>query len=234
MILIISPFTLAIREHVGQPDSSVDFLVDKWDRLDHKDQRSDTTRASYINNNYNPADGDWSIVDEEVSSMCLSYGASTTNDWFRVARGMTLEQYNDFVNGESRNGTNPRELQSIYYEREKAHPIKYFFSINFFDCSSFMVNQIIILFFLNHFHKFFSNSYGKIKICNSSVFFRIDKLQPVQKITMIKNALNASSDIGSKFRRLLVTHQIIHLLHAKVVVADDLPSRVGSSHIPLD
>jgi len=126
LILIISPFTLAIREHVGQPDSSVDFLVDKWDRLDHKDQRSDTTRASYINNNYNPADGDWSIVDEEVSSMCLSYGASTTNDWFRVARGMTLEQYNDFVNGESRNGTNPRELQSIYYEREKAHPIKYF------------------------------------------------------------------------------------------------------------
>ena len=104
------------------PDPSKDYLVKLYDYMPFKDQRGDEIWSSNINANYSPNrnwDTDFSDnPDDAISYKCLSYGASSVNDWFNLQYGIPMREYKSFIHGEGENGTNPRFLEAIYHERE--------------------------------------------------------------------------------------------------------------------
>jgi outer membrane protein assembly factor BamB len=116
------------RVHTGPPDSSVDFLIDDWEKLPFKDQRANLTWANYVNAYLNPTVS-WQInaysdgINQKIAEKCLSYAASTINDWFHLKEGSLIkDSYSNYLNNHTESGTNPRELESIYYAKPNFLP----------------------------------------------------------------------------------------------------------------
>lgn len=110
-------FTFIFLLFVTNSYAYTDYFIKDYDRLPFKWQKSNATWSEYINDNYNPADGDWLEEDDTYGLKCLSYGASTVNDWYAILNGIPLLPFQDFMNNQTEIGTNPRELESIYYSR---------------------------------------------------------------------------------------------------------------------
>lgn len=70
--------------------SQIDFLVSGWDRLPVKSQQGDTAWINYVNNNFYPNHTWDSSPSGNISLKCLSYAASTVNDWFLINTGGVL------------------------------------------------------------------------------------------------------------------------------------------------
>lgn len=54
---------------------------------------------------------------DRIAPKCLSYAASTTNDWFQIMLGNPLRFHKNFVSNQSENGTDPRELEGLYHDK---------------------------------------------------------------------------------------------------------------------
>lgn len=53
------------------------------------------------------------------SSKCLSYSASLASDWWNIAQGNKIGNYDSFVNGAREYGSNPRLVESLYFSFPK-------------------------------------------------------------------------------------------------------------------
>ena len=93
-------------------ENNHEYLIDGWDRLPFKDIRPlDTNYINWVNNNYGL---NWDPTPLPAPDKCLSYAAATMNDWYRYTTGMPLGVYQNYVNNQTENGTNPRALEAVY------------------------------------------------------------------------------------------------------------------------
>lgn len=105
------------------PNPSNDYLVPLYDELPFKDQRGSESWSSTINAGYSP-DEDWDTdfsdngPDGAISFKCLSYAASSANDWLNLQYGLPMQEYKDVIHGNTGEGTNPRFLEAVYHTRE--------------------------------------------------------------------------------------------------------------------
>lgn len=105
-IILFSSFSYA-RESAAPPNQSTDYLIPLWNNLFFKDQRATLFWASNVNNNLHPQHT-WSEEnyiqgqDKKIALKCLSYEASTTNDWFLIQTVKVLPNYG--LNGGKENG----------------------------------------------------------------------------------------------------------------------------------
>jgi len=96
----------------NQVADNADYWIPYYDQLPWKNQYAGVERVAYVNENYDPQEGDWN---EGIALKCLAYGASTAADWWTIARGKTLPgDFTDLVCGELEQGFNPRELELKY------------------------------------------------------------------------------------------------------------------------
>ena len=113
VITLLVTLSVTARTHTSPPTGSEDFLIENYDLLPFKDQRYNSSWVDYVNSVYGVS---WSTPANPRTAKCLSYSASTVNDWFKVMTGQTLGQYQNFINNRTENGTNPRELEAIYHD----------------------------------------------------------------------------------------------------------------------
>jgi len=113
---------------IDKPNNNTHFVINNWKYIPHKDQRTELQWIDYVNQQLKP-DRNWSTsyygYETNISAKCLSYAASTTNDWFHLETGMIMTQYTDIVNNKTQNGTDPRELEQIYNSRYSTFSRKY-------------------------------------------------------------------------------------------------------------
>jgi len=107
IILASLPFVIA----------SEDYFIPLYQDLPYKVQLSNASWSQEVNQNYNPIQGNWSVEDNWISPKCLSFGASSVNDWFSLNIGRPLYNYQNYINNRSEQGSNPRELEIVYYYR---------------------------------------------------------------------------------------------------------------------
>lgn len=114
------------------PNPDTDYLIAGWDQLPFKNQRGNSNWSSEINEHYQPVN-QWTTEfpneGDDISFKCLSYAASTTNDWFNFQYGLPMQTYRSFINGKYENGTNPRYLEAIYHQRAEGYTITYTYAI---------------------------------------------------------------------------------------------------------
>jgi len=84
IVIIFLVNLVSARTPMGPPDSSIDFLVDGWDRLPFKDIRYNGAWVDHVNSEYGVS---WSKPSNPRAPKCLSYSAATTNDWFKLMTG---------------------------------------------------------------------------------------------------------------------------------------------------
>lgn len=138
LILILSFSSLSSTGVPYVPDTGNDFLIDGWDKLPFKSQAGVESWSSFVNSNYDPSEGDWDddFSDSTSTSFkCLSYAASTSNDWFRIQSGDILPSYKSFINGGTEYGTNPREIEAVYHSKTNyPFPIgNYYYVPSYYD-----------------------------------------------------------------------------------------------------
>ena len=122
VIMSINSFFVDSGTYRGEPTDSEEYLVSGWELLPFKHQRAYLSWVEYVNDNLNPTN-EWSEKgydenNERVSLKCLSYAASTVLDWFYLQEGIPLNTYSNFVNNRTENGTNHRELESLYHSKD--------------------------------------------------------------------------------------------------------------------
>src|SRR3989344_8006921 len=80
LLILFSAVALA-RTPTGPPDPAEVELIERWDNLPFKNQRFNKT---YVDELVDSGTVDWSKFSdaEKTSLKCLSYSASTVNDWF--------------------------------------------------------------------------------------------------------------------------------------------------------
>lgn len=90
-----------------------DYLIPDWDKLPHKDIRAlDSSYIDWVNNEHSQ---NWDSTPSPAPDKCLSYSASTMNDWYMLQTGKALGTYQNYVNNRTENGTNPRMLEAAYF-----------------------------------------------------------------------------------------------------------------------
>ncbi len=102
----------------GISNFNVDYIIPEYDRLPWKNQTVNC--ATYVNSNLQPTQGEWA---DGIALKCLSYGASTTADWWlRYITGTDFEDvtYKNILRRNSSGfeveyGINPRLLELVYH-----------------------------------------------------------------------------------------------------------------------
>lgn len=107
------------------------FVINNWASLPHKDQRAFSDAwLDTVNNQLEPKGADWWTVFSETSMKCLSFAASTTSDWYNLESGKVFQSYTNIINGFLEKGTNPRELEQVYFTH---HRWEKYFDFSFLD-----------------------------------------------------------------------------------------------------
>jgi hypothetical protein len=124
------------------PDEDNDYLIDNYDYY-FKDQRTNYNYVELVNSLYNP-NIDWNYnANGDISFKCLSYAASGIVDWHNLQKGMSLDSYNSFINGNLEIGTNPRMLENrYYYYHDLYESIKF---TNLFNYNLFKEDEVLSL-----------------------------------------------------------------------------------------
>jgi len=118
--IILIPWTAATGINYT-PNLTNDMLIKGYDSLPFKNQRGLESWSQSINSNYSPSkQWDTNLSEsygDDIAFKCLSYASSTVNDWFIINSGGVSNEYKSLLHGKYENGTNPRLIESMYYQR---------------------------------------------------------------------------------------------------------------------
>ncbi|MBD3260050.1 PQQ-binding-like beta-propeller repeat protein [Candidatus Woesearchaeota archaeon] len=117
-ILLGSIITFGANSAVTPPCSQNNaFCVNRWTDMPFKAQLTNNNWVNYINNNYNPTNGNWQNSNSNETCRCVSYGFSSTIDWHNLQSGGIMKSFRSYTNGNLERGANPRLLELEYFKR---------------------------------------------------------------------------------------------------------------------